>query len=64
VSRGPAHFRQRDLRAAIRAVLQAGREVATIEVDKNGVIKIVLRGDDERPPEPAAGCNPWDEILK
>jgi hypothetical protein len=63
--RGPTTFRQRDLAAAIKAVVQAGQKVARVEVGKDGLIKLVLhRGDEERPPEPAAGCNEWDEILK
>jgi hypothetical protein len=64
VSRGPLTFRQRDLAAAIKAAKAAGVVIDRIEVGKDGLIKIVLRGDATPPPEPVAGSNEWDEVLK
>jgi hypothetical protein len=65
MSRGPTTFRQRDVAALIKAARAAGCVIARIEVGKDGLIKLVLRGDATHPPEPAAGCtNEWDDILK
>ena len=41
MSRAPSTFRQRDLTAAVRAVIAAGCEVARAEVDKDGKIVVV-----------------------
>jgi hypothetical protein len=60
MSRGPSTFRQRDVKAAIKAVVDAGYEVARVEIGPDGKIIIV--------PTRAAAAgtvekNPWDEIL-
>ncbi len=39
--RGPCRFRQRDLTAAVKAVVAAGFEVARIEVSKDGRMVVV-----------------------
>jgi len=49
--RGPATFRQRDVRAAIRAVEAAGKEVGAVEVDPTGTVRIILKRDAPAPPE-------------
>jgi hypothetical protein len=41
MSRVPSTFRQRDVTAAVKAVVAAGVEVARVEVDKTGRIVIV-----------------------
>ena len=41
MSRAPCTFRQRDLTAAVKAVVAAGCEVARVEVDKDGKIVVV-----------------------
>jgi hypothetical protein len=41
VSRGPQTFRQRDLAAALRACAAGGREVARVEISKDGKIVVV-----------------------
>jgi hypothetical protein len=43
VSRGPATFRQRDLTAAVKAVVAAGLAIARVEVDKTGKIILIPR---------------------
>ena len=60
MSRGPSTFRQRDVKAAIKAVVDAGYEVARVEIGRDGKIIIV--------PTRAAAAgtaeeNPWDEVL-
>jgi hypothetical protein len=65
VSRRPATFRQRDLCAAIKAVVAAGREVARIEVAKDGrIIVILVRGKEELGAKESGCTNEWDEVLK
>jgi hypothetical protein len=62
-------FRQRDVKAAIKAVESAGHAVARVEIDRNGRIVVVLKyaGEDvagenvpaDQPEEP----NPFDVAL-
>jgi hypothetical protein len=45
MSRVPSPFRQRDLTAAVKAVIAAGREVARAEIDPvTGKIVVVIGG--------------------
>lgn len=60
---GPLTYRQRDLRAAMRAALEAGFPVKEIHVDRDGRI-IIVAGT---PPCPTEGSlpdpeNEWDKI--
>jgi len=65
MSRGPQTFKQRDLSAAIKAVVAAGREVARIEVGKDGTIIVILARGKEQFDAKKTGCaNEWDEVLK
>ena len=41
MSRGPCTFRQADITRAVKAVAEAGVEVARVEIDKAGKIVIV-----------------------
>jgi hypothetical protein len=62
MARGPATFRQRDLAAAIKAVLAAGRDVVRVEIDKTGKI-VVWTGNPCHPvivTEGADDANEWD----
>jgi hypothetical protein len=62
MARGPSTFRQRDLTAAVKAVLAAGREVARAEIDKTtGNIVLEIDKAQERPDEKKGG-NEWDRI--
>jgi len=55
--RGPAHFRQRDLEAALKALKAAGTPVERIEIGSAGIVIIPSHGDAA----PPAQRNPWDE---
>ena len=61
MARGPQTFRQRDLCAAIKAVVAAGREVARIEIDKTGQIIVILANGKEHAAE-KSGDNEWDDL--
>lgn len=56
--RGPAHFRQRDLEAALKALKAAGQAVERITIGADGITIIPSRSDGQpRGAEP----NEWDE---
>ena len=57
--RGPATFRQRDVKAAIRAVRAAGEDVAGVEIDGDGRIRVIV--GTTAMPAAAAEANPWDD---
>jgi hypothetical protein len=61
MSRGPATFRQRDLTAAVKAVLAAGCEVARVEIDKEGKIVVVTRKPET--PVTDTEINEWDVSI-
>lgn len=58
MSRAPSTFRQRDVTAAMKAVRDAGFDVARVEIDKAGKI-VILTG---KPAEATVARveNPWD----
>jgi hypothetical protein len=57
VTRGACNFRERDLRAAIKAAQEAGVEIGRIEVDStNGKIIII-------PSKEAAKSEPNSEVI-
>jgi hypothetical protein len=58
--RGPATFRQRDVRAAIKAVEAAGHQVAQVEISPDGKIVVILMQPAE---SDAASTNEWDTVL-
>ena len=59
MSRAPSSFRQQDVTRAVKAVRQAGVEVARVEVDKSG--KIVIITADAALEDKQEG-NEWDSI--
>ena len=59
MGRARCTFRERDVRAAIKAAVAAGIEVASVEIGENGKIRIVVG----KPSEQELVCNPWDEVL-
>ncbi len=63
MSRGPSTFRQRDVTAAVKAVVAAGVEVARVEIDKEGKI-VVVPGKPQNVPtnDEGGGGNEWDRI--
>ena len=44
--RGPLHFRQRDLTAAVKAVENAGKRVSKVGLDRDGNIAIYVAGSN------------------
>ncbi len=62
MSRGPATFRQRDVTAAIKAVIAAGVPVSRVEVDRNKIV--VVAGAPEDPVgRGETAKNEWDDLL-
>jgi hypothetical protein len=53
MARGPCTFRQRNVTAAVKAVVAAGVEVARVEVDTDGKIVVVTKATDAET-EPAS----------
>lgn len=65
-TRGPCNFRQRDMMAAVKAVVAAGCQVHRVEVDPSGKIVVVTTQGAPTSSEPAhipdgAERNEWDE---
>jgi hypothetical protein len=56
MARGSCTFRQRDVQAAVKAVLAAGCDVSRVELEKNGKIVIITNGKAEEHER-----NEWDE---
>ena len=61
MARGNCNFRQRDLTAAIKAVIKAGREPARAEIDPATGKIVVLIGTPENAEKPDGG-NEWERI--
>jgi hypothetical protein len=63
LSRAPQRFRQGDVAKIIKAAAAAGREVASITVDREGRIQVQLVTCKAQPG--TADCkNEWDTVLK
>jgi hypothetical protein len=60
MARGSCTFKQRDVSAAVKAVVAAGCSVASVEIDKDGKIVVHTRKQDEAADNDAGG-NEWDE---
>lgn len=61
--RGPSLFRQRDLKAAIRAARAAGETAFAVEVAPDGCLRVIVRTEAAEAAT-AGGGNPWDEDAK
>jgi hypothetical protein len=59
MARGACTFRQRDVTAAVKAVVDAGVKVARVEVGKDGKV-VVIAGDSNG--EAGSGCNDFGEV--
>jgi hypothetical protein len=58
--RRPSLFKKRDVTRAMRAVLEAGLEVARVEITKEGEIAVVAG----KPSGPSLErANEWDEVM-
>jgi hypothetical protein len=61
MTRGICTFRQRDVTAAVKAVVAAGVAIARVEVDKIGKI-VIIAGRPNDIAEAPGGGNEWDSI--
>lgn len=62
MARGPCTFRQRDVTAAVKAVVAAGCEPARAEIDPvTGKIVVVI-GKPKEISDEGRGGNEWDRI--
>jgi hypothetical protein len=59
MSRTPRTFKQSDVTAIVKAVENAGKCVARVEVDKDGKITIFVAGREGSPP----ATNPWEALA-
>ena len=57
MARGKCTFRQRDVTAAVKAVVAAGVEVARVEIDRSGKIVVVAGRTNNAPAR-----NEWDGV--
>jgi Tfp pilus assembly PilM family ATPase len=57
--RAPSAFRQQDVTRAIKAAVAAGVEIACVEVDTAGTIRIItVKAEQQGKKE----TNPWDRV--
>lgn len=59
--RGNCTFRQRDVTAAVKAVVAAGVDVSRVEIDKDGKI-VVVTGQVAQKDDKVGEGNPWDNV--
>jgi hypothetical protein len=59
MSRAPAMFKQRDVKAAIKAAVAAGVSVARIEVDREGRIIIIAGKASEQSVTEVNALDTW-----
>jgi hypothetical protein len=59
MSRRLSTFKQRDVTAAVKAVMAAGVEVARVEIDRAGRIVVITNRVNDSP----TTSNPWDEAV-
>ncbi len=64
MSHGPLTFRQRDVKAAIKAVEAAGHRVARVEIERDGRIVVILARPAAPLSDASPGANEWDTILE
>jgi hypothetical protein len=60
MSRGPATFKQRDVKAALKAAFDAGAGTARVEVDKGGRL-VIVASKPGQPTSPTSGG--WDQAI-
>ena len=65
MARGETTFRQRDLKAALKAAEQSGAKVARVEVRRDGTI-VVIMGEPSpaTAPDNGIGTDEWYTLKK
>jgi hypothetical protein len=61
MSRGRHRFRQSDVSKAVRGAIAAGLEVAGVEVDGDGRIRVIVGSP---PTAPDRHANEWDSVYE
>ena len=61
MARAPSTFRQQDVTRAVKAVVAAGVDIARIEIDKAGTIRIITV-EAEPNGQGREEANEWDSI--
>lgn len=72
MARKPLTFRQRDVTAAIRAAMRAGKTVKYVTIKPDGMIVLDFELGETTPTQEPAGWNDyldgkpneWDEVLR
>jgi hypothetical protein len=59
-SRAPSAFKQRDLTKAVKAMLVAGVDIARVEIDRAGTIRIIMMKAE--PNGQSREENEWDDV--
>ena len=62
MSRSPSTFRQRDLTAAVKAMVAAGQKVSRVEVGKDGGFVITIADPNAKPAKHGEDETP-DKVL-
>jgi hypothetical protein len=64
MTRSRSTFRQQDVTRAVKAVAAAGVDIARVEVDREGTIRIIAaNASGASRPSPGDAGNPWDEVA-
>jgi hypothetical protein len=61
--RRPSTFSHADVVRAVKAARDAGLDVGTVEVTRDGTIRVRVTHDSKEQ-LPADGGNAWDEVLR
>jgi hypothetical protein len=61
MARGTCTFRQRDVTAAVKAVVAAGCKVKRVEISDGKIIMVI--GEPEKPTDAADNLNEWDKAV-
>jgi hypothetical protein len=61
MARAPSTFRQLDVKRAVKAVVDAGVDIARVEIDKAGKITIIALGVEAKD---GLKVNEWDTVLR
>jgi len=57
-------FRQRDVTAAVRALMRAGLKVTRVEIERDGRIIVNLAPVEGNDTAPGSESNPWDRVFE